>query len=79
MRENLINERKKRNYTQKEIAGILGITERHYQKLEAGTSYGSVKVWQCLSRMFGRTIDYLLATKEEELFGAAPPNNSNHS
>lgn len=79
MRKNLCEERKKCQYTQKEIAVLLGISERQYQNLEAGTSNGSVKTWQQLSRMFGRTIDYLLATKEEELFGEAPPNNSNHS
>lgn len=79
VRKNLINARKKAKLTQRETALKLDLSLRQYQSLEAGTSYGSVKVWQCLSRMFGRTIDYLLATKEEELFGAGTPNNSNHS
>ena len=79
VRKNLINARKKAKLTQRETALKLDLSLRQYQSLEAGTSNGSVKTWQQLSRLFGRTIDYLLATKEEELFGAAPLNNSNHS
>lgn len=79
MRENLRNARLEKSLTQAELARMLEISEKQYRRLEIATSDGSIKVWQKLSRLFGRTIDYLLATKEEELFGAAPPNNSNHS
>ena len=78
VRKNLINERKKAQLTQKEIALKLNLSLRQYQSLEAGTSNGSIKTWQHLRRLFGKTIDYLLETKEEELFGEAPPNNSNY-
>lgn len=77
-RENLINERKKAELTQKETALLLELSLRQYQSLEAGTSDGSMKVWRNLSRLFGKTIDYLLETTDEELFGAGTPNNSNH-
>lgn len=60
MRENLVSSRQISGLTQLEVADRLQITERHYQSLEAGTSYGSVKVWQALSQLFGKTIDYLL-------------------
>lgn len=60
MLKNLINERKKTGLTQKELAVTLGITERHYQSIEAGTSDGSVALWKALSKMFNCTIDYLL-------------------
>lgn len=60
MRTNLINERKKKKLTQTEIAKILGITDRQYARLEAGTSNGSIKVWQSLKDLFQKSIDYLL-------------------
>lgn len=61
MRENLINMRIKRGYTQSELALKVNITERHYQSLEAGTSYGSVKVWEKLKVILhAKSIDWLL-------------------
>ena len=60
MLKNLINLRKQAERTQKQMASFLGITERQYRRLEAGTSDGSVKIWQQLSRFFNTTIDYLL-------------------
>ena len=61
MRENLINARKKAKYTQLELATKLGITDRHYQCLEAGTSKGSVDVWEKLKIILhAKTIDWLL-------------------
>ena len=60
MRTKLINERKKKKLTQTEIAKILGITDRQYARLEAGTSNGSIKVWQSLKDLFQKSIDYLL-------------------
>lgn len=61
MRLNLINARKKQGYTQFELSNELGITERQYQRLEAGTSKGSVTVWENLKQLLhAKTIDYLL-------------------
>lgn len=61
MRENLFNARKTIGYTQKEISENLGITKRQYQRLEAGTCDGSVKVWQQLKQILhAKSIDYLL-------------------
>jgi len=66
MRENLINARKKANYTQLELASKLGITDRHYQKLEAGTSKGSVDVWEKLKAILhAKSIDWLLEQSNE--------------
>jgi DNA-binding XRE family transcriptional regulator len=42
------------------MAHYLEITEQHYQRLEAGTSDGSVKIWQQLAQKFNTTIDHLL-------------------
>lgn len=59
MRSNLIKTRKKRRLSQKQTAKELGITERQYQKIEAGTSDGSMKIWRKLSAMFDETINFL--------------------
>ena len=65
MRTNLINARKKIGYTQKQIAQVLEMTERHYQDLEAGTSDGSMKVWKKLRSLLNKTIDYLEQIEEK--------------
>ncbi len=64
MRKNLINLRKKQGFSQKELAKKLDISERQYQRLEAGTSNGSVILWQNLKTILqSNTIDYLLEQK----------------
>lgn len=60
MRKNLIGARKKRDFTQVQIAKELGISDRHYKALEAGTSEGSMKVWKQLKKILNCSIDYLL-------------------
>ena len=60
MRENLIAEREQKRLTKSEVAKIVGITPRQYARLEAGTSDGSVKVWQKLKDLFKTSIDTLL-------------------
>lgn len=60
MRNNLITVRKISKLTQAQMAKELGITERHYQALEAGTSDGSVGIWQILAKKLNTTIDFLL-------------------
>lgn len=65
MRENLINLRTKRGYTQLELAELIGVTDRHYQRLEAGTSKGSVDVWETLKKILhAKSIDWLLEQSE---------------
>ena len=65
MRKNLITERKKKKLTQAEVAKTIGKTTRHYVSLEAGTSKGSVDVWEQLRDLFHKSIDYLLKQAEE--------------
>lgn len=60
MRVNLIRARKEKRLTQKQISQILQISERHYQKLEAGTSNGSIELWCKLKDLFNQPIDCLL-------------------
>ncbi len=61
MRKNLKNLRKKRGFSQKELAAKLDISERQYQRIEAGTSDGSIALWLNLKAILkSKTIDYLL-------------------
>ncbi len=61
MRKNLINARQNKNLTQVEVAKILEVSERQYQRLEAGTSDGSIKIWRKLKDILNaETIDCLL-------------------
>ena len=58
-RTNLIKARKENSLTQSSIARSVGITKQQYQRLEAGTSRGSVKVWQRLSELLKQPADFL--------------------
>lgn len=65
MKENLVYLRKQNNYTQKQVAHLVGISENQYQRLELGKSDGSIKVWQQLKEILGaESIDYLLIESE---------------
>lgn len=66
-RNHLIASRSKAKMTQAELAGLVGVTERQYQNLEAGTSDGSIKVWQELKRLLrAKSIDWLLEQSDEK-------------
>ena len=60
MRKNLIEKRTVKKMTQADIAKLIGITTRQYSRLEAGTSDGSIKVWEKLKDLFNTSIDTLL-------------------
>ncbi len=64
MRKNLINARQKAQLTQMELATKLNITSRQYRNLEAGTSEGSVKVWNKLKEILNTSIDHLLEQED---------------
>lgn len=71
-RPNLINARMEKRLTQAETAELLGVSERHYQRLEAGTSNGGIEVWQKLKEITGKSIDFLL---EQEAITKKPDGN----
>lgn len=52
MRENLKNARKAAELTAQQVADQVGITLRHYRKLESGDTLGSVPVWDALEDLF---------------------------
>lgn len=81
MRKNLIAKREQKKLTQAETAKAIGITTRQYINLEAGTSDGSVKVWQKLKDLFKTSIDTLLenTTKNGGLKDASKANGRGDS
>lgn len=63
---NLITLRQNQKLTQKDIATKLNISLKQYQRLEAGTSDGSIEVWRKLKEIFNKPIDFLLEQEIEE-------------
>ena len=53
MRENLKKARKEAGMTQQQIADKLGLTLRHYQKIEYSELQGSFEVWDALEDILG--------------------------
>ena len=53
MRQRLKNERLAAKLKQKQIAELVGIKQRHYQHLEAGTREGRAYIWDALEALFG--------------------------
>lgn len=53
MRENLKNARKAAGLTQQAMAEKLGLTLRHYQKIEYEEVSGSFEVWDALEDLLG--------------------------
>lgn len=53
MRENLKKARKEAGLTQQQMADKLGLTLRHYQKIEYSELNGSFEVWDALEDLLG--------------------------
>ncbi|RJW41983.1 XRE family transcriptional regulator [Lachnospiraceae bacterium TF09-5] len=53
MRKNLKEARKAAGMTQQQMADKLGLTLRHYQKIEYGDLGGSFEVWDALEDILG--------------------------
>jgi len=60
MRINLKAERIKKKMTQSQVARKIHISERQYQRLEAGTSNGTIPIWGQLEKLLDKPIDFLL-------------------
>lgn len=53
MRKNLKEARQRAGLTQQQMADKLGLTLRHYQKIEYGDLSGSFEVWDALEDILG--------------------------
>lgn len=52
MRRRLKQERMAMKMTARQVADHIGVTLRHYRKLESGDTLGSVLVWDALEDLF---------------------------
>ncbi len=52
MRKNLKEARQKAGMTQKQVAELLRVTVRSYQRIESGEVLGSIKNWDTLEDLF---------------------------
>lgn len=53
MRKRLKEARESKSMTQQQVADLLDLTVRYYQKIESGDVLGSVPVWDSLEDIFG--------------------------
>ena len=53
MRTNLQAARKAKGLTQEQVAKILDVGLRHYKKIEAGDTLGSIPLWDTLEDLLG--------------------------
>ena len=65
MRENLKAARKAAGLTQQAMADKLGLTLRHYQKVEYAEINGSFEVWDALEDLLGVHQRILRETKDK--------------
>lgn len=56
----LIMARNNCKFTQKELAKMIGISVRQYQRLEYGESEGSLKIWKKISKFLNVSIENLI-------------------
>lgn len=63
--EKLKNERKKKNWSQEELAEKLFVSRQSVSKWENGQNFPSIEILIKLSDLFGVTIDELLRSDEE--------------
>ena len=60
MRSILKERREALRLTQKEIARMIGITDRQYQRIESGEQDGTIKVWVKIREITGLPLDDLI-------------------
>lgn len=62
--------RKENNYTQEQLADLLGVSRQSISKYESGIAYSETEKLIRLSEMFGCTVDYLLKDTVTEPSGS---------
>lgn len=66
LRNNIVNLRESRNWSQKELATRLGIDSSYISKIESGNRKVSTSELDKISSLFNVTTDYLLGKPEME-------------
>ena len=64
--EKIAKMRKENNYTQEQLADLLGVSRQSVSKYESGLTYPETDKLIRLSELFGCTVDYLLKDNAEE-------------
>ena len=64
--EKIARLRKENNYTQEQLAALLGVSRQSVSKYESGVTYPETDKLIHLSELFGCTVDYLLKDNVEE-------------
>ncbi len=64
--EKIARLRKENNYTQEQLAALLGVSRQSVSKYESGVTYPETDKLIRLSGLFGCTVDYLLKDNAEE-------------
>ena len=64
--EKIARLRKENNYTQEQLAALLGVSRQSISKYESGVTYPETDKLIHLSELFGCTVDYLLKDNVEE-------------
>lgn len=64
--EKIAKLRKENNYTQEQLAALLGVSRQSVSKYESGVTYPETDKLIHLSELFGCTVDYLLKDDVEE-------------
>ncbi|MBP3577064.1 MAG: helix-turn-helix transcriptional regulator [Lachnospiraceae bacterium] len=64
--EKIARLRKENNYTQEQLAALLGVSRQSVSKYESGVTYPETDKLIRLSELFGCTVDYLLKDNAEE-------------
>ena len=64
--EKIARLRKENNYTQEQLAALLGVSRQSVSKYESGITYPETDKLIHLSELFGCTVDYLLKDNVEE-------------
>ena len=60
----LAETRKAHDFSQKEVAAMIGLPERSYRRYELGESVPVVSSIVALARLYGVSTDYLLGLKD---------------
>ena len=61
----LVEVRKAHNFSQMEVAKMIGLPERSYRRYELGESVPVISSIIALARLYGVSADYLLGLKDE--------------